>query len=157
MLRLAGLVLLLMSGVAAPAEADDGHAGKGTAIAAQQGAASEGPTLYVREAARPVQLSKALTAAPSPLWSTPAPESRRELASATVGLAGLPERRARDESPALPWISQGKSALRLPVTERLSLALGYRYLEAEDLWRYADAGSVDYGSHDFLLRAYWRF
>jgi hypothetical protein len=59
---------------------------------------------------------------------------------------------------ALPWVSGGKSGLRLLVTERLSFAVGYRHLEGEDLWRrHAEAGSVDYDSHDFLLRAHWQF
>jgi hypothetical protein len=157
MLWVAGLVLLLIVGVAAPAEAGDGRTGKGVGIAAHQGAASLAAMPSMRGPARPVQLSK--TAAQSPLWGTPAPDSRRELVSATVGLPGLsPERRDRDASPALPWVSQGNSALRLPVTERLSLAIGYRHLEPEDLGRrYAEAGSVDYDSHDFLLRAHWRF
>ena len=157
MLGFAGLLLLVIVGVAAPAEANDEHAGEGTAVVADQGTASIEPRLYRRGPAGPVQLSKAFTTAQSPWWGVPAPDSRREVASATVELAGHSERRASAESAALSWIGQGKSALRLPVTERLSFALGYRYLEAEDLWRYADAGSVDYVSHDFLLRAYWRF
>lgn len=157
MLRLAGLVLLLTVGVAAPAEAGEGRTGKGIAIAAHQGAASLGTRPSVPESAGPVPLSR--TAAQSPLWGTPAAASGRELVGAPVGLAGLsPERREGYASAALPWVRQGNSALRLPVTERLSLAIGYRHLEPEDLGRrYAEAGSVDYDSHDFLLRAHWRF
>ena len=76
----------------------------------------------------------------------------------TAGLAALSERRETGGSLTLPWVSQGKSGLRLPATERLSFAVGYRHLEGEDLWRrYGEAGSVDYDSHDFMLRAHWRF
>jgi hypothetical protein len=57
-----------------------------------------------------------------------------------------------------PWGSSEKSALDLPVSERLSFAIGYRHVEGEDRWRpYGEAGPVDYDSHDFLLGVAWRF
>ena len=58
----------------------------------------------------------------------------------------------------LPWGSAGKPALGLPVSERLSFAVGYQHVEGEDRWRpYGEAGPVDYDSHDFLLGVAWRF
>jgi hypothetical protein len=159
MLRVVGLALLLVVGVAAPAEANDGRAGKSSAIAAYQDAATGRPRLSVHQPATPLPLNGAFTTAQSPLRDTSSAGFRRELVTPAAGLAAFPaEGRERSGSLALPWVNQGKSGLRLPVTERLSFAVGYRHLEPEDLSRrYAEAGSVDYDSHDFLLRAYWRF
>ena len=57
-----------------------------------------------------------------------------------------------------PWASSAKPALDLPVSERLSFAIGYQHVEGEDRWRpYGEAGPVDYDSHDFLLGVAWRF
>src|SRR5919106_3656516 len=159
MLRVVGLALVLVVGVAAPAQANDGYAGMAPAIAAHQEAATRGPRPFVQEPVTPLPLTRAFTAAQSPLRGTSSVDFGRRLVAPTAGLAALPpEGRERSGSLTLRWVSQGKSGLRLPVTERLSFAVGYRHLEPEDLSRrYAEAGSVDYDSHDFLLRAYWRF
>jgi hypothetical protein len=156
MLRCAGLALLFVIGAATPAEANDRDAAEGSAIFPHQGRADPGPKSSVQEHTMPVQLPKTLGIAQLPLQATSPTGFRHEFVTPAAGLAALPpERRARG---GLPWVNQGKSGLRLPVTERLSFAVGYRYLEGEDLWRwYAEAGSVDYESHDFMLRACWRF
>jgi hypothetical protein len=156
MLRIAGLALLFVIGAATPAEANDGDAGERTATVRHQRTADPGPKPSVQERTTPVQLPKALSIAPLALQGTLSTGFRHELMTPAAGLAALPlARRAGDD---LAWVSQGKSGLELPVTERLSFAVGYRYLEGEDLWRwYAEAGSVDYESHDFMLRACWRF
>ena len=75
------------------------------------------------------------------------------------GSAGLgAERRQRQEELVLPWLTQRKSGFALSLTERLSFGVGYRHIRGEDLWREsADLGSIDYESHNFLLRGYWRF
>jgi hypothetical protein len=156
MLRIAGLALLFVIGAATPAEANDRDAGETSATVPHRGTADPRPSPSVQERTPPVRLPKALSIAPLPLQGTSSMGFRHESVSAATGLAALPpERRERG---GLPWDSQGKSGLELPVTERLSFAVGYRYLEGEDLWRwYAEAGSVDYESHDFMLRASWRF
>jgi hypothetical protein len=155
MLRVAGLALVFVIGASTPAEANDRDAGEAGATAPHRGTADPGPKPSVQERTTPVQLPKRLSIAPLPLQGTSSTAFRHEFVTPAAGLAALPrERRAS----GLPWVSQGKSGLELPVTDRLSFAVGYRYLEGEDLWRwYAEAGSVDYESHDFMLRASWRF
>jgi hypothetical protein len=153
MLRVVGLALLLVAGIAVPAAAAD--AGEAAAGAAHRGGAMP----LVQQPAPPLQRTRASTGAqlsPSGTWSA---GLRRDVVRPPAGPAApSPARQEIGGSLALPWLSQGKSALRLPVTERLSFAVGYRHLEPEDLSRrYAEAGAVDYDSHDFLLRAHWRF
>jgi hypothetical protein len=156
MLRVAGLALLLVIGVAAPAEANGGYAGEGSAIAPPQRPGNSGPKHSAHERTMPLQLTSALSIAPLPLQGASPAGGRREFANGAAGLAALS--RERRPSAELPWLTQGKSGLKLPVSERLSFAFGYRYLQGEDLWRwYAEAGAVEYASHDFILRAYWRF
>jgi hypothetical protein len=51
-------------------------------------------------------------------------------------------------------------ALAYPVTETLSLGLGYRFLRSEDLvFKVAKTGSLDsdYQSHNLLFQAHWEF
>ena len=159
MLRVVGLAMLLVVGIAVPAAAADGHAGEAVASAGHGGAATRGARLLVQQPAPPVQMTRASTDAQWSPWGTWSAGLRRDVVIPTAGLAALPPgRREIGGSLALPWLSQGKSGLRLPVTERLSFGVGYRRLQGEDLWRrYAEAGAVDYDSHDFLLRAHWRF
>jgi hypothetical protein len=158
MLRVIGLALLLVVGVAVPSAANDEHVRKGPASVAHQHAAIGEARSSVQGSTVP-RLIGIFTGAPSPARGTSSAGLRSELVTRTATLAALaPERRERGRSLALPWIRQGKSGLRLPVTERLSFAVGYRHLEPEDLSRrYGEAGSVDYDSHDFLLRAHWRY
>lgn len=156
MLRVAGLALLFVIGAATPVEANGGDAGEASATARHQGIEHLERQSSLQERTTPVQLPKRLSIAPLPLQGTSSTGFRHEFVSPAAALAAPP--RERRASGGLPWVSQGKSGLELPVTERLSFAVGYRYLEGEDLWRwYAEAGSVDYESHDFMLRASWRF
>jgi hypothetical protein len=155
MLRVVGLALLLVVGIAVPAAVADGHAGEAAAGAAHRDAAMP----LVQQPAPPVQRTGASTGAQWSPWGTWSAGLRRDVVRPTAGPAApSPARQEIGGSLALPWLSQGKSALRLPVTERLSFGVGYRHQEPEDLSRrYAEAGAVDYDSHDFLLRAHWRF
>ena len=157
MLRIVGLALLFVVGVAAPAEANERRAGGGTSIAAHEGRSGPGRDTSLRGRTTPMPRTGALAVGQSLRPGMSSADSSGELVPPAVGLAALPpERRAGGVS--LPWVSQGKTGLRLPVSQRLSFALGYRHVEPEDLARrYADSGSVDYDSHDFLLRAHWRF
>ena len=159
MLRIMGLALLLAVGVAVPAAAADGYAREAAASAAYRSATARGTGPLIEQPAPPLQLSRELAGAQGSPWGTRSAGSRRDIMTPTVGLAAVsPGRRQIGGSLALPWLSQAKSGLRLPVTERLSFGVGYRRLQGEDLWRrYAEAGSVDYDSHDFILRAHWRF
>ena len=158
MLRVVGLALWLMVGIAVRGEAADEHAGEAVASTAHWGATTRAAMAPVQQPTPALQLTRASTGAQWSPWGTWS-ALRRRVVTPTAGLAAFPpESRARNGSLALPWVNQGKSGLRLPVTERLSFAVGYRHLEPEDLSRrYAEAGSVDYDSHDFLLRAHWRF
>jgi hypothetical protein len=77
---------------------------------------------------------------------------------AAGGLAGLQPERRRQPASLLPWRGQGRSALALPLTDRLALGIGYRRVLGEDLWlEFAEIGAMDYESHNVLLRAHWRF
>jgi len=85
--------------------------------------------------------------------------SESQMVDRVSGPATLsPERRQRQEGLVLPWLIQRKSGFALSLTERLSFGVGYRHVRGEDLWReFADPGSIDYESHNFVLRAYWRY
>jgi hypothetical protein len=160
MLRVAGLALLLAVVGAAPAAANDsGHGGKAIAGAALRGGATPEPAALVPAGTPSTQVGDALTALRLAVRGGYWAAVSREAVDPPAGLAVVaPERREREGSLVLPWVSGGKPGLRLPVTERLAFAIGYRHVEGEDLWRrYAEAGSVAYDSHDFLVRAYWRF
>jgi hypothetical protein len=159
MLRVMGLALLLVVGGAAPAAGNDsGRGGKAMAVTPQQGAAAPGEGSLLEQRTPAVRATSAWTTAPRPTHESGA-GLHREVVDQPDGLALLaPEPRQRAASSVLPWVGHAKPGLRLPLTERLSVVVGYERVQGEDLWRrYAEAGSVDYDSHDFLLRAYWRF
>ena len=158
MLRAVGLTVSLVVGIAAPAAANhSGHGGKGIAAAAQQDAAAPGNRLPVVERSTPVQVPNGWSGAHLFLRASGA-GLRREIADQTPRLARPAERREGSGSSVLPWVGAGKPALGLPVSERLSFAVGYQHVEGEDRWRpYGEAGPVDYDSHDFLLGVAWRF
>ena len=158
MLRAVGLTVSLVVGIAAPAAANhSGHGGKGIAAAAQQDAAAPGNRLPVVERSTPVQVTNGWSGAHLFLRASLA-GLRHEVADQTPGLATPAERREGSGSSVLPWVGAGKPALGLPVSERLSFAVGYQHVEGEDRWRpYGEAGPVDYDSHDFLLGVAWRF
>ena len=159
MVRVAGLALLVVFGAAVPAAANDGRAGASVTSASRPGLATLGATPLVQEPAMPVQLARASTGAQSPVPGAPATSARRDLATVSAAPATL--RSARRDSGswlAVPWLTTGTSGLTLLVSERLSFGVDYRHLEGEDLWRrHAEAASLDYDSHDFMLRAHWRF
>jgi hypothetical protein len=159
MLRVMGLALLLVAGVAVPSAAADGRAGEIATSAAYRDAASHDARPPVQQSATPLQLTRPWTGAQWSTWGASSAGFRRDVVNPTTRIATLPPGGGDIGTPLpLPWLSQGKPGLRLPVTERLSFGVGYRRLQGEDLWRrYAEAGSVDYDSHDFLLRAHWRF
>ena len=74
------------------------------------------------------------------------------------GRAGLMRERRQPPGLVLPWRSQGRSALALPLTDRLIVGFGYHRVLGEDLWReFAEIGAIGYESHNVLLRAHWRF
>src|SRR5262245_25634396 len=156
MLRAVGWAVLLVVGTAAPAAAN-GHGAHGTA-AARHGAAASGDGPFVAEHTTPVQVTDGgngahliLRAPIGGLWP--------DVVDQEPGpMLPMPVRRKRAESPELPAVSAGKPALGLPVSEQLSVAVGYQHVEGEDRWRpYGEAGPVDYDSHDFLLGVAWRF
>jgi hypothetical protein len=159
MLQAIGLALALMVVIVLPAEAAERAGGETAGSASPQPEIIHAGTASVQRPAPPRPLAMASIPAlwsPASMWSA---GLRREVLTPPGTLAAVrPDGREIGRSTALPWFSEGKSALRLPVTERLSFGVGYRRLQGEDLWRrYAEAGSVDYDSHDFLLRAHWRF
>jgi hypothetical protein len=159
MLRAVGLAVSLVVGVAAPAAANhSGHDATGVAVTARQGAIIPGHRPPAAGQSTPAQLTTGWARAYSFLHG-PMAGLRREAVDQPTGLAVLaPERREKAGSPALPWVSPEMSGLGLPVSERLSLGFAYQHVEGEDRWRpYGEAGPVDYDSHDFLLRAAWRF
>jgi hypothetical protein len=159
MLRIVGLALLLVIVGAAPAAGNDsGRGGKGMASARQQSATALGEGWLFEQHTPAMRVTDGLTTAPWPPRDSVV-AVRREVVDQPAGLAVLAsERRQRSGSWMMPGVSSAKSGLRLPVTGRLSVALGYERVQGEDLWgRYAEAASLDYDSHDFLLRAYWRF
>jgi hypothetical protein len=73
-----------------------------------------------------------------------------------------PDHEPRDEPGMLALFGLGgeKRGLAVPVTDSVSLGLGYRYLRQEDLpLEVAETGALDegYQSHKVVLRARWQF
>jgi hypothetical protein len=127
MLRVMGLALLLVVGAAVPAAADDAGGGR-----------------------------ESLAGGIRPDVAAQAQRSAQGEALSRAALA--PERQERRPWIYLPWLTRARSGFAVPLSERFSLGIGYRHVEGEDLWReFADAGSVDYDSHNIVLRAHWRF
>ena len=152
MLGYVGWAVLLVVGIAAPAAANhSGYGAKGSATAVQQNALDPGNGPLVAGRTTPVQVTH----------ESGAHESRRPVASPrhVVNQPTVPPMLASKRAGSVrPWGSSEKSALDLPVSERLSFAIGYRHVEGEERWRpYGEAGPVDYDSHDFLLGVAWRF
>jgi len=145
MLRTVGLALVVVVGAATPAEADGNLTGGGRATVAQQG----GP--LAREAQH--WDGRQAVAAERGYGA------RWQVVDDTRGLRRLsPERRRRQDTLVLPWRRQGRSTFALPLTERWAVGVGYRRVLGEDLWQdFTDIGSVDYESHNVLVRAHWRF
>jgi hypothetical protein len=145
MLRAVGWALVFVVGAATPAEADGNLTGGGRATVAQQG----GP--LAREAQHwDGRQAVAAERGYGPRW---------QVVDDTRGLRRLsPERRQRQDTLVLPWRRQGRSTFALPLTERWAVGVGYRRVLGEDLWQDStDIGSVDYESHNVLVRAHWRF
>jgi hypothetical protein len=155
MLRAVGWAVLLVVGVAAPAAANhSGHGAKGRLTAAQQSAPGLGNGPFVVGRTTAVHVTQECSGAQ--LWRGPIAGPRHVVDQPTVPPM-LASKRAGGGS-VRPWGSSEKSALDLPVSERLSFAIGYQHVEGEDRWRpYGEAGPVDYDSHDFLLGVAWRF
>jgi hypothetical protein len=157
MLRAVGMALFLV-GAAVPAQAAGGHGGQNPARAAHQGAGTDRVGPVIQETTTPLQRTRSLAISQPPRGLSPADSIHELVASMAPRAVLAPERRDKNRPPTPPWVSGGKSGLRLLVTARLWFAVAYRHLEGEDLWRRnADAGSVDYDSHGFMVRAHWRF
>lgn len=160
MLQVMGLALLVVVGAVAPAEASETSQTKaGIASAVPGGAASATQARPAgAERSATVRLTGDLAMARQPLRGRGF-GTQWQVVDRTTGLATLAsERRQRQGWLVLPWLSQDRSGLALPVTERFALGVGYRHIRAEDLWReFADTGSMDYDSHNFVLRAHWSF
>lgn len=70
------------------------------------------------------------------------------------------EPRRRGSMMALLQLDGEKRALALPVTDSVSLGLGYQYLRQEDLrLEVAETAGLDdgYSTHNVVLRARWQF
>jgi hypothetical protein len=149
MWRVMGLALLFVLAAAMPAAAEDGRdaAGNGARLAARDAASGS----ETRPGGAVVGLADpTLLASPSP---------RRSAVRApwlAVGVAGLAAARQEPRKwIVLSWLSEG---LALPLTERFSLGVDYQNVRGEDLWQeFAETGSMDYESHNFILRAHWSF
>jgi hypothetical protein len=157
MLRAVGWAVLLVVGTAAPAAAN-GHGAHGIAAARQQGTVARGEWPFVAERTAPVQVTNVRNGAHL-ILRAPIGGLWRDVVDQEPGLTlPMPARPERRGSPKLPSLSAGKPTLGLPVSEQLSVAVGYQHVEGEDRWRpYGEAGPVDYDSHDFLLGVAWRF
>ncbi len=153
MLRVVGLALVFVVGAATPAEAG------GDRVSGGAGVARHGSPL-VHEG-RPSGEEQALAgrgAAVLAMARSLQPRVVDPQVDGTSGRRGLRSERRERQGLALPWRSQGRSILALPLTERLAVGLGYRHVRGEDLWReFTDIGSMEYDSHNVLLRAHWRF
>jgi hypothetical protein len=156
MVRALGLALLLAVATAAPAEADGPQAGNGIAGLGRRGGDELRPAGGAPAAA--VRLPGALALAETSQRAGGLRRESQEVDRGTAPATLTSERPKPQGSLVLPWLSQRRSSFALPLTERLALGVGYRHIRGEDLWReFADLGSIDYESHNFVFRAYWRF
>ncbi|HSA80055.1 MAG TPA: hypothetical protein VLE23_04485 [Geminicoccaceae bacterium] len=167
MWRLLGLTLIFVAGTATAARADGGFerpATRGIETALHQSVALTGKrelALDPRSGLMQLQVGGALALAQPWLRATvsgaprPGQALAHPLAFGGEGPAVRPSGLAR-------WLetSGTKTSLAYPVTDSLSLGLGYRYLRSEDLvFKVAKTGSLDsnYQSHNLLLQAHWEF
>src|SRR5262245_29586095 len=147
MLRAVGWAVLSVVGTAAPAAANS-HGAQGIE-AARHGAAARGDGPFVAERAMPVQVTDGrngahliLRAPIGGLW----PDVVDQEPGPTLS---IPAPRKGGGPLELPSVSAGKPALGLPVSEQLSVAVGYQHVEGEDRWRpYGEAGPVGDDGHD---------
>jgi hypothetical protein len=167
MWRLLGLTLVFVAGAAATANAGSrsDHAATGVATALQRSAAVAGArprALNLRVGLARLQFGGALAFAQPSLRAAVAPDRvggpRSDVSLLTPVTVRPPARR----SGLARWLDLDGSepALAYPVTETLSLGLGYRFLRSEDLvFKVAKTGSLDsdYQSHNLLLQAHWEF
>jgi hypothetical protein len=154
MLRAVGWAVLLVVGIAAPAAANhSGYSVTRSASAAQQSAPDLGNGPFVAGRTTPVPVTHGWSGAQ---LRGPIAGPWHVVNQPMVPLMLAPKRAGG--GAVRPWPSSEKPALDLPVSERLSFAIGYQHVEGEDRWRpYGEAGPVDYDSHDFLLGVAWRF
>jgi hypothetical protein len=159
MLRVVGLALVLVVGAATPAEADGNPTGGGRAIAAQQGGALARDAQHWDGKQAVGSERGTLAATGQRSWRGRGSGARWQLIDDSRGLRRLSrERRQRQDTLVLPWRRQGRSTFALPLTERWAVGVGYRRVLGEDLWQeFTDIGSVDYESHNVMLRAHWRY
>ena len=164
MWRLLGLTLVFVAGAATAANGasrSERPATSGIATALQQSAAVAGArprSLNVGAGLAQLQFGGALAFAQPSLRAAVA-DARRD--PATDPRAGRVRPLAR-RSGLARWLDLDGSepALAYPVTETLSLGLGYRFLRSEDLvFKVAKTGSLDsdYQSHNLLFQAHWEF
>jgi hypothetical protein len=168
MLRLLGLTLVFVASAATAANADgrlERPEAGGIETALHQSVALAGKrqlSLYPPTGIMRLQIGGALAFAQPSLRAavTGAPRAR------VVHVYPLAFRGA---DPALRrsglvrrWLemNSSKPTLAYPVTDSLSLGLGYRFLRSEDLvFKVAKTGSLDsnYQSHNVLFQAHWEF
>jgi hypothetical protein len=167
MLRLLGLTLVFVASAATAANADgrfERPAAGGIETALHQSVALAGKrriSLYPHTGIMQLQIGGALALAQPSLRAavSGAPQARAvyvfPLAFRGADPAVRPSRPAR-------WLELNgrQPALAYPVTDSLSLGLGYRFLRSEDLvFKVAKTGSLDsnYQSHNLLFQAHWEF
>lgn len=157
MLRVAGLAMLFLVAIAAPAQShDNGRAANGSPVQDANAAAMSTAT---RERTEPDRVTRVLPGAQAAPQAGPLAGFRREVVDQAAESVALgPQRRHRQPSTVFSRLSHGRSGVALPLTDRLLVGLGYRHMEGEDLWpEFADTGAVGYDSHHLLVRAHWRF
>jgi hypothetical protein len=168
MWRLLGLTLVFVAGAATAANAasrSERPATSGIAGAVQQSAAVAGArprALNVGAGLAQLQFGGALAFAQPSLRAAVAAGRLGGPRSGDPIVAPGRVRPLARRSGLARWLDLDGSepALAYPVTETLSLGLGYRFLRSEDLvFKVAKTGSLDsdYQSHNLLLQAHWEF
>ena len=163
MLRLLGLTLIFVASAATVAQADgrfERPAAGGIATALHQSVAQAGKRqlpLDPRTGIMQLQIGGSLAFAQPLLRGTARPRF-----AVVQPLAFGGESAAVRPSGLGRWLalSGTSSSLAYPVSESLSLGLGYSFLRSEDLvFNVAETGSLDsdYQSHNLLFQAHWEF
>jgi hypothetical protein len=153
MWRIMGLALLYAVAVAVPVAAEESRQAVGDTARLGAHRTATGSEAQPADAEQAVVVKLPV----SPFLASPSLRpSAPKVPWLAVGVAGLASARQEPRPRlVLPWLSQG---LAVPLTERFSLGVDYQNIRGEDLWRqFAETGSLDYDSHNFILRAHWRF
>jgi hypothetical protein len=128
--------------------------GSATSVRAESAAAAERVTVKLQLGAR---VGAQAVVQPAVRASMPSPAMQRSINGVARSQQAAD---GRNGVLALFGLGGGRPGLAVPVSDSVSLGLGYKYLEREDIaLEVAETGALDdgYSSHNVVVRARWQF